>query len=71
MTLVRIGIILIILGIIFHVGNMGSRHLSLGRLPGDIVIERENFKFYFPIISCLLVSFIISMISLIFYFFRK
>lgn len=28
----------------------------LGRLPGDIVVERENFRFYFPITTCILLS---------------
>jgi hypothetical protein len=30
--------------------------LGLGRLPGDIVIRRENFSFYFPIVTCLIIS---------------
>jgi hypothetical protein len=37
--------------------------LGLGRLPGDIVIERGNFSFYFPIVTCLAVSLIVSLIS--------
>ncbi|HWB12622.1 MAG TPA: DUF2905 domain-containing protein [Pirellulales bacterium] len=28
----------------------------LGRLPGDVVIERENFRFYFPLATCILLS---------------
>ena len=36
--------------------------LPLGRLPGDIIVERENFKFYFPITTMLLVSVLISLI---------
>lgn len=39
-----------------------------GRLPGDIRIERENFSFYFPIITCLLVSLVLSFL---FWLFRK
>ncbi len=34
----------------------------LGRLPGDIRIERENFRFYFPLVTCLLVSLILSLV---------
>jgi len=34
----------------------------LGRLPGDIHIKRDNFSFYFPLATCLLVSAIISLI---------
>jgi hypothetical protein len=33
----------------------------LGRLPGDIRIERENFRFYFPLATCLLLSLILSL----------
>jgi hypothetical protein len=36
--------------------------LGLGRLPGDIVIERGNFSFYFPIVTCLAVTLIVSLI---------
>ncbi len=34
----------------------------LGRLPGDIVIQREHFSFYFPLASCLLASIILSIL---------
>jgi hypothetical protein len=34
-----------------------TRSLSLGRLPGDIVIERKNFSFYFSIVTPLMVKF--------------
>ncbi len=40
----------------------------LGRLPGDISIKRENFTFYFPLTTCILLS---LLLSLIFSFFRK
>jgi hypothetical protein len=36
--------------------------LGLGRLLGDIVIERGNFRFYFPIVTCLVVSGVVSLI---------
>lgn len=42
--------------------------LPLGRLPGDIVIERENMRFYFPITTLILVS---ALASLLFWLFRK
>lgn len=34
----------------------------LGRLPADIRIERENFRFYFPLVTCLLLSLILSVV---------
>ncbi len=33
----------------------------LGRLPGDMRIERENFRFYFPLATCLLLSLVVSL----------
>jgi hypothetical protein len=39
-----------------------------GKLPGDIRIERENFRFYFPIATCILISLVVSAII---YLFRK
>ena len=36
--------------------------LGLGRLPGDVVIEREGLRFYFPIVTCLLISAVISLL---------
>jgi hypothetical protein len=41
----------------------------IGRLPGDILIKKENYTFYFPLMTCILVS---GILSLIFYFiFRR
>lgn len=40
----------------------------IGKLPGDIIVKKENFTFYFPIVTSILLSLIIS---LILYFFRK
>ena len=34
----------------------------LGKLPGDIVIERENFRFYFPLATCILLSLVLTSI---------
>ncbi|MDD5248375.1 MAG: DUF2905 domain-containing protein [Rhodocyclaceae bacterium] len=42
--------------------------LPLGRLPGDITIERENFSFYFPITTSIIVS---VLLTLILWFWRK
>lgn len=56
--LVAIGLILVVAGVLWPwLGKCG-----LGRLPGDIVIERGNFRFYFPIVTCLAVSMVVSFI---------
>jgi hypothetical protein len=55
--LVVMGLILVGLGMLLW---FGSRIPGLGRLPGDIVVERPNFKFYFPLATCILVSAILT-----------
>jgi Protein of unknown function (DUF2905) len=63
--------LLVLLGITITVIGLAwpwLAKLGLFRLPGDIVIERGNFRFYFPITSSLLISVILSMI---FWLFRK
>ena len=62
--LIIAGAVLIVAGLFWQVGG---RFLHLGRLPGDIVVEKENFSFYFPIVSCIVVSIVLS---LIFYLIR-
>jgi len=63
--LIAAGIILVAAGILFL---FGGRIPFLGKLPGDIYIKNKNFTFYFPIVTTLIISIIIS---LILYLFRK
>lgn len=60
----------IIIGVMFIIAGLlvTFRIPFLGRLPGDIVIQGENFQFYFPIVTCLVISLILS---LLFYLFSK
>jgi Protein of unknown function (DUF2905) len=56
---------LIVLGLVILVVGLLWPYLSrigLGRLPGDIVIERGNVTFYFPLMTCLLVSVLFSLV---------
>ncbi|OIP68469.1 MAG: DUF2905 domain-containing protein [Candidatus Infernicultor aquiphilus] len=62
-TLLLFGVVLIILGTIFLL--VGKLPFS-GRLPGDIVIQRKNFVFYFPLGLCVLISIILTVIFRIF-----
>ena len=55
-TLIVIGVVLIGAGLLWLAGS----HLWLGRLPGDIVIERENFRLYLPLGSCVVISVLLS-----------
>ena len=43
----------------------------LGRLPGDIRIEREHSAFYFPIVTCIILSILLSLIFSLFSMFRR
>jgi len=63
-TLVLLGLVLLALGLFWP--WLGK--LPIGRLPGDIVIDRPNLKIYFPITTMIIVSIIISIVSR---FFRK
>lgn len=65
--LISIGILLIIVGLIWQ---FGGRFLSLGRLPGDIVIKKENFTFYFPVMTSILLSILLSGLFYLFRFFK-
>ncbi|KXS40054.1 MAG: hypothetical protein AWU54_2109 [Candidatus Frackibacter sp. T328-2] len=61
-NLIIIGIFLVIIGVLFGL----DLKIPLGRLPGDIRIERENFKFYFPITTSILISIILSLLMKLF-----
>ncbi len=54
-----IGLLLVVIGFVFIIGN---KIPFIGKLPGDIAIERRNFNFYFPITTCIIVSIILSLI---------
>lgn len=62
--------ILIILGVVFVAAGLawhfGLRPPALGRLPGDIVVERENFRFYLPLGTSLLLSLVLSLLVWLF-----
>ena len=62
--LVLIGIVLLVAGILANSGLLSW----FGRLPGDIRIERENVRFYFPVVTMIVISLVFSLIV---YFFGK
>jgi len=61
--LIILGIVLIAAGLIWW---LVGRWIPLGRLPGDIVYEKGNVKFYFPIVTCILISVIGSLLMMLF-----
>lgn len=60
------GVVMVVLGVILlAAGNLPGKVPWLGRLPGDIYIERENFRLYLPLTTSVIVS---VLLTLIFYF---
>ena len=58
-----IGTIVVVLGLILW---SGFAPRWLGRLPGDIRVEREHGAFYFPIVTCIIISIVLSLLFSIF-----
>jgi Protein of unknown function (DUF2905) len=57
-TLIVVGVVLVVAGICWPlIGRLG-----LGRLPGDIVVQRSNFSFYFPLMTSLIISVVLSVV---------
>ena len=63
-TLITIGIIFVAVGLCWPLWQK----LNLGRLPGDFVFKSENFKFYFPLTTCIVISVVLS---ILFWIFKK
>lgn len=57
--LVVVGVVLVVLGLIVMAGSRFS-FWGLGRLPGDIAYKGKNFQFYFPVVTCLLMSAVLT-----------
>ena len=56
--LIIFGVVLIAIGVLWPV----MAKLGLGRLPGDIVVERENFRLYIPLATSLIISLLVSLV---------
>jgi uncharacterized membrane protein required for colicin V production len=55
--LIAAGLLAVAVGVAIQLG------VPLGRLPGDIIIRRGNSTFYFPIVTCLVVSVVVSLVA--------
>jgi hypothetical protein len=60
--LILLGLAILAVGLLWPVLS----RLGLGRLPGDIVVQRGNFTFYFPLATCILVSMLLSAVFWLF-----
>lgn len=66
--LIIIGIIIALVGVIIHFKDSIPGLKYFGNLPGDISIKKENFSFYFPVATSIIISIILSFFV---YFFNK
>ena len=66
--IVTIGVIITLIGLVLWSGFAPK---WLGRLPGDIRIEREHSSFYFPIVTCIILSIVLSLPLSLFSIFRR
>ena len=64
-TLIILGLVLVVAGVLITLGEMLP--IKLGRLPGDIVIRGKNSVFYFPIVTSLLLSAILTLAMWLFH----
>ena len=62
-SLIVIGLVIALIGVIL---TLAGRSPWLGRLPGDIYIKRENFTFYFPLATSIILSILLSFILWLF-----
>jgi hypothetical protein len=63
--LILLGVFIILIGLFLL---LGDRIPWIGKLPGDIIIRKEKFSFYFPITTCIIISIILTFF---FWLFRK
>ncbi len=56
--LLSIGAVILIVGVIL----LALSKLGINRLPGDIYVKKEGFSFYFPVVTCIIISIVLSII---------
>jgi hypothetical protein len=65
--LLLFGLLMVLLGLLLLVaGHFTGKVPWLGRLPGDIHIERGNWTFYFPLVTCLIISVVLTLLFSLF-----
>lgn len=62
--IIVVGIFLVVAGVVIYF--WGNKFSWIGRLPGDIRVEKENFRFYFPITTMILISIVVSVLIRLF-----
>ena len=66
--LIGIGLVLVVVGLVWLAVG---RFIPIGRLPGDIVVEKEHLRFFFPIVTCIVISVVLTLIGYVIRLFMK
>jgi hypothetical protein len=61
---VILGVFLVVVGVILW--RFPGLFAWVGKLPGDIAVQKENFSFYFPVVTCIVVSIVLTLLSWLF-----
>ena len=67
--LIGIGLLLVVVGAVLYAGS--KLLFRLGRLPGDILVHGKGSTFYFPIVTCLVLSLVLTLLSWLFSTFKR
>lgn len=62
-TLLILGCIVALIGVLLMFGDKVPVLRSIGKLPGDVVVRREGFQFYFPFVTSLILSGVLSLVA--------
>jgi hypothetical protein len=68
--LIIVGVLLVVVGLLLMAGGKFS-FFGLGRLPGDIAYKGKNVQFYFPIVTCLVLSVVVTLVFWLISLFTK
>jgi len=66
----QIQLILIIVGIVIVIVGVLWQFIPFGRMPGDIAVEKDNFRFYFPIVTSIILSIVITVVLFLINYFK-
>jgi len=61
--LILLGVFIIVIGLLLLIGE---KIPWIGKLPGDIIIRKEKFSFYFPLTTCLIISIVLTLLFTLF-----
>ena len=67
--LIAVGLMLAVIGAVLYAGS--KLPFRLGRLPGDILVQGKSSTFYFPVVTCLVLSLVLTLLSWLFSSFRR